>query len=160
MKHYISASQSISTPLVHPPKTHHTLFFTSRLECSVCGHSWFQSLDRLIELGDGFEMVPLPESDKQRIATNIVEGKSPKFTGEAKLYVGNISFGVTEDDLMVAFSDVGEVGSVALVRDELGRNRGFGFITMRTKEGGADAVEKMNGVELKGRNLAVRESNN
>jgi RNA recognition motif-containing protein len=105
-------------------------------------------------------MVPLPESDKQRIATNLEEGKSPKFTGEAKLYVGNISFGVSEDDLMAAFSEIAEVGSVALVRDEQGRNRGFGFITMRTKEGGAAAVEKMNGIELKGRNLAVRESNN
>lgn len=131
----------------------------SRLECSVCGHSWFQSRDRLIELGNGFEMVPLPESDKQRIATNLEEGKSPKFTGDAKLYVGNISFGVTEEDLMAAFSEVGDVGSVALVRDEQGRNRGFGFITMRTKEGGDQAIEKMNGLDLKGRNLAVRESN-
>jgi RNA recognition motif-containing protein len=104
-------------------------------------------------------MVPLPESDKQRIATNLEEGKSPKFTGDAKLYVGNISFGVTEEDLMAAFSEVGDVGSVALVRDEQGRNRGFGFITMRTKEGGDQAIEKMNGLDLKGRNLAVRESN-
>jgi len=146
------------TPTPNNKKYKNTKF--SRLECSVCGHTWFQSRDRLIELGDGFEMVPLPESDKQRIAMNIQEGKSPKFTGDAKLYVGNISFGVTEEDLFVAFSDVADVGSVALVRDDQGRNRGFGFITMRTKEGGQAAVEQMNGAELKGRTLSVRESNN
>lgn len=111
-------------------------------------------------LNQGFEMIPLPEMDVERIAANIKEGKSPKYTGDSKLYVGNISFESSEDDLIALFSDIGGVGSVALVRDENGRNRGFGFVTMRTKEDGEAAIEKLNGMELNGRNLAVRESNN
>lgn len=111
-------------------------------------------------LGDGFELVPLPPMDLSRIAINLKEGKSPKYTGDSKLYVGNISFDSTEEDLVELFSSVGECGSVALVRDEQGRNRGFGFVTMRTKEDGDAAIEKLNGMELNGRTIAVRESNN
>jgi RNA recognition motif-containing protein len=111
-------------------------------------------------LNDGFEMIPLPVTDKDRIITNMKEGKSPKYTGDSKLYVGNISFESSEADLVALFAEVGQVGSVALVRDEQGRNRGFGFVTMRTKEDGEAAMEKLNGMELNGRNLAVRESNN
>lgn len=135
-------------------------WFGSRLECGVCGHSWFQSKDRLMTLNDSFEMVDLPQTDLDRIAENIKEGKSPKYVGDMKLYVGNIAFGSTEGDLMELFSEVGTVGEISLVRDDQGRNRGFGFITMRTNEDGAAAIEKLDGVELKGRNLAVRESNN
>lgn len=111
-------------------------------------------------LNDGFEMVPLPEMDRERIATNMKEGKSPKYVGDSKLYVGNIAFECSENDLAELFSEVGGVGSVALVRDDQGRNRGFGFVTMRTKEEGDAAIEKLNGMELNGRNIAVRESNN
>lgn len=131
-----------------------------RLECSVCGHSWFQSKDRLMTLNDSFEMVPLPQNDKDRIAKNLEEGKNPRYVGDMKLYVGNIAFGSTEDDIMEMFSEVGTVGEISLVRDDQGRNRGFGFITMRTKEEGEAAIEKLDGFELNGRNLAVRESNN
>lgn len=138
-------------------------FFRSpirRLECSVCGHSWFQSRDRLMALGEGFEMVPLPDRHMTRIKKNIEEGRNPRYAGDSKLYVGNIAFAATENEIFAMFSEVGEVGDVALVRDDIGRNRGFGFVTMRTKEGGAKAMEALDGKELNGRNLAVRESNN
>jgi RNA recognition motif-containing protein len=111
-------------------------------------------------LRDGFEMVELPSTDLERISLNIKEGKNPRFMGETKLYVGNIAFECTEDDLLQAFSQVGVVGDVSLVRDEQGRNRGFGFITMRTKEDGEKAMEELDGSEVMGRNIAVRESNN
>eukprot|EP00544_Gedaniella_sp_CCMP2646_P009343 CAMPEP_0202480058 /NCGR_PEP_ID=MMETSP1361-20130828/197_1 /ASSEMBLY_ACC=CAM_ASM_000849 /TAXON_ID=210615 /ORGANISM="Staurosira complex sp., Strain CCMP2646" /LENGTH=172 /DNA_ID=CAMNT_0049107451 /DNA_START=143 /DNA_END=661 /DNA_ORIENTATION=+ len=130
-----------------------------RLECSVCEHSWFQSKDRLMTLRDGFEMVSLPDLDKERISLNIKEGKNPRFMGDTKLYVGNIAFECTEDDLVRVFSEAGVVGDISLVRDEQGRNRGFGFITMRTKEGGEKAMETLDGSEFMGRNIAVRESN-
>lgn len=110
-------------------------------------------------LRDGFEMVSLPENDLERITLNLKEGKSPKFMGESKLYVGNIAFECTPDDLLEVFSQVGVVGDVSLVKDEQGRNRGFGFITMRTKEGGEKAMEELDGSEVMGRNIAVRESN-
>lgn len=105
-------------------------------------------------------MVPLPEMHLNRIKTNIEQGQSPKYCGDSKLYVGNIAFASTEKDIFELFSDLGEVGDVALVRDEQGRNRGFGFVTMRTKEAGDAAIEKLDGSELNGRNIAVRESNN
>ena len=132
----------------------------SRLECSVCGHSWFQSRDRVMTVNNGFELVPLPESDLERIKMNIEEGKSPKFMGDVKLYVGNMPFSTTEDDIMQMFSDIGTVGDVSLVRDELGRNRGFGFVTMRTKADGDKAIDVLDGFEIDGRNIAVRQSNN
>eukprot|EP00980_Cylindrotheca_fusiformis_P002361 scaffold543_cov119-Cylindrotheca_fusiformis.AAC.28 len=131
-----------------------------RLECTVCGHSWFQSRDRLMSLDDGFEMIPLPERQMTRIKQNVEEGRNPRYAGDSKLYVGNISFASSEEDVYTMFSEAGEVGDVSLVRDDVGRNRGFGFVTMRTKEGGAKAMELLDGKDLNGRNLAVRESNN
>ncbi|KAG7358437.1 RNP-1 like RNA-binding protein [Nitzschia inconspicua] len=131
-----------------------------RLECSVCGHAWFQSQNRIMELGDNFEMVELPERDMKRIQMNIEEGKSPKFVGAMKLYVGNIAFGCTEEDLWDTFEKVGSVGEVSLVRDDQGRNRGFAFITMRDTADGEKAMAELDGLELNGRALSVRESNN
>jgi predicted Zn finger-like uncharacterized protein len=130
-----------------------------RLECSVCNHSWFQTKDRIMSVRDGYEMVPLPQTDLDRIAANIEQGKSPKFMGEAKLYVGNIAFECHEDDLYQVFSDYG-VGDVSLVRDEEGKNRGFGFVVLRTKQDGERAMKELDGIAVRGRNIAVRESNN
>ena len=111
-------------------------------------------------LREGFEMVELPESDKERIEANIKEGKSPKFMGDVKLYVGNIAFTCHEDDLFEIFSQVGTVGDVSLVRDDEGKNRGFGFVTMRSKDDGEKAISELDGTSVRGRNIAVRESNN
>eukprot|EP00535_Pseudo-nitzschia_heimii_P005984 CAMPEP_0197180592 /NCGR_PEP_ID=MMETSP1423-20130617/5151_1 /TAXON_ID=476441 /ORGANISM="Pseudo-nitzschia heimii, Strain UNC1101" /LENGTH=234 /DNA_ID=CAMNT_0042630691 /DNA_START=203 /DNA_END=907 /DNA_ORIENTATION=- len=131
-----------------------------RMECSICDHTWFQSRDRLVTLGEGFEMIPLPERDLDRIALNIKEGRHPKHYGNFKMYVGNISFQCTEEDVFELFETIGPVGDVSLVRDNTGRPRGFGFITMRTEEDGERAIKELDGTELKGRNLNVRPSNN
>lgn len=132
-----------------------------RMACSVCSHTWFQSADRLGTLGDGFEMIPLPARDVERIATNIKENRHPKHVGDYKMYVGNISFQANEQDLYDLFAEVGPVGDVALVLDqETGRPRGFGFVTMRTKEDGEKCLTELDGVDLKGRNLNVRPPNN
>jgi cold-inducible RNA-binding protein len=130
-----------------------------RLECSVCGHSWFQSIDRLMKVQDDYAMEPLPERDLTRIKKNIDEGKPPKFLGDKKLYIGNVSFECTEEDLYEIFSAVGDVGDISFVRDEIGRSRGFGFVTMRNEDEGMAAVEKLDGILVRGRNIAVRESN-
>lgn len=129
-----------------------------RMECSVCSHTWFQSRERIADLGEGFEMIPLPERDMERIQTNMKEGRHPKYMGDFKMYVGNISFQCTEADLFELFETVGPVGDVSMVRDEVGRIRGFGFITMMKKADGEKALEELDGVELKGRNLNVRPS--
>jgi predicted Zn finger-like uncharacterized protein len=131
-----------------------------RLECSVCGHSWFQSKDRLMSTKGGFELVVRPQYEIDRILLNLQENKEANFMGDFKVYVGNIAFECSEQDIYEAFSEVGVVGDVSLVRDEDGRNRGFGFVTMRTNEQGQAAIEKLNGADIKGRNIAVRPSNN
>ena len=73
-----------------------------------------------------------------------------------KLYVGNLSFDTSSNDLQTMFAQTGTVESVSLIEDrETGRSRGFGFVEMSTKEEGAAAIEKFNGHELGGRELKV-----
>ena len=73
-----------------------------------------------------------------------------------KLYVGNLSFETSSNDLQTMFAQTGTVESVSLIEDrETGRSRGFGFVEMSTKEEGAAAIERFNGHELGGRELKV-----
>jgi cold-inducible RNA-binding protein len=76
-----------------------------------------------------------------------------------KLYVGNLAFQTSHDDLQQLFAQAGTVESVNVIEDrETGRSRGFGFVEMATKEEGAAAIEQFNGKELNGRNLNVNEA--
>ncbi len=76
-----------------------------------------------------------------------------------KLYVGNLSFDTSRDDLETLFAKAGTVESVALIEDrETGRSRGFGFVEMSTKEEGAAAIEQFNGKDVGGRALNVNEA--
>jgi len=131
----------------------------SRVECSVCSHSWFQSKDRLITLNDGLEFTPLPDSDISRINANVQAGRDAAYLGEVKFYVGNLSFQVTEEDLKGVFEKVGPVGDVSIVVGPDGRNRGFAFVTMLNKED-EDACLKLDGYELLGRSMNVKAPNN
>ncbi|QLA15656.1 RNA recognition motif domain-containing protein [Desulfolutivibrio sulfoxidireducens] len=75
-----------------------------------------------------------------------------------KLYVGNLPFSCTEDDLRDHFSSYGEVISVSLISDrETGRARGFGFVEM-DDQGASSAVEALDGKPFQGRNLRVNEA--
>ena len=73
------------------------------------------------------------------------------------LYVGNINYQATEEDLRPLFAEYGEVISVKIINDrETGRSKGFGFVEM---ESGADAaIEELNGKEFEGRRLRVNEA--
>ncbi len=74
----------------------------------------------------------------------------------AKLFVGNLSFNLTENDLQDAFAAHGTVIEANLMMDRAtGRPRGFGFVTMSTPEEAQKAIEAMNGKELGGRALTV-----
>ncbi len=76
-----------------------------------------------------------------------------------KLFVGNISFDTTENDLQDAFSAHGTVVEANLMMDRAtGRPRGFGFVTMSTAEEAQKAISAMNGASLGGRNLTVNEA--
>jgi RNA recognition motif-containing protein len=78
-------------------------------------------------------------------------------TVSKKLYVGNISFDTTSDDLVQAFSQYGTVLGAQIVSDrETGRSRGFAFVEMHT--GADEAIAGMNGQQLQGRTLTVNEA--
>ncbi|OGV44677.1 MAG: RNA-binding protein [Lentisphaerae bacterium GWF2_44_16] len=74
------------------------------------------------------------------------------------IYVGNLSYGATEEELKTLFAQYGEVESVKLVTDrETGRPRGFGFVQMED-QGALTAIEALNGKEFGGRNLRINEA--
>ncbi|SPE53237.1 putative RNA-binding protein RbpB [Verrucomicrobia bacterium] len=76
-----------------------------------------------------------------------------------KLFVGNLSFDVTENDLQDAFAAHGTVTEANLMMDRTtGRPRGFAFITMATPEDAQKAIDALNGTMLGGRNLTVNEA--
>jgi RNA recognition motif-containing protein len=76
-----------------------------------------------------------------------------------KLYVGNLAFQTTGEDLQGLFSQVGAVESVSLVTDrDTGRSRGFGFVEMGSRAEGEAAISKFNGTEVGGRSLTVNEA--
>jgi RNA recognition motif-containing protein len=76
-----------------------------------------------------------------------------------KLYVGNLSFQTSSEDLRQLFAQAGTVESATVVEDrDTGRSRGFGFVEMASKEDGEKAIEQFNGTDLNGRNLTVNEA--
>ncbi|HSF05894.1 MAG TPA: RNA-binding protein [Methylomirabilota bacterium] len=77
----------------------------------------------------------------------------------AKLFVGNLSFQATEEDLRELFAQAGTVETVRIITDQFtGRPRGFGFVEMATKEEATKAIEMLNGRLFRDRNLVVDEA--
>jgi len=75
------------------------------------------------------------------------------------IYVGNLSYEVTEEDLKQAFEGFGKVESVNIIKDRYsGEPRGFGFVEMPDKAEGQSAINDLNGKDLKGRTLNVNEA--
>ncbi|MEC8333130.1 MAG: RNA-binding protein [Verrucomicrobiota bacterium] len=73
-----------------------------------------------------------------------------------RLYVGNLSFDLTSDDLSEIFTQIGEVEDALIVsRPDGGRPRGFGFVTMAENTAGEEAIRQLNGQEVAGRDLVV-----
>jgi len=76
-----------------------------------------------------------------------------------KLFVGNLSFEVTENDLQDLFEQAGPVSSVNIMQDRAtGRPRGFGFVEMATEEDARKAISMLSGKDFKGRALTVNEA--
>ena len=75
------------------------------------------------------------------------------------IYVGNLSFEVTEEELREAFEEFGEVSSVNIIKDKFsGRSRGFGFVEMPANEEAQAAIDGLNGKDMKGRSLNINEA--
>ena len=76
-----------------------------------------------------------------------------------RIYVGNLSYEATDEDLRTTFEDFGEVESVTIIKDKYsGKSKGFGFVEMPSQEEAETAVEGLIGNELKGRKLNVNEA--
>ena len=77
----------------------------------------------------------------------------------SKLYVGNLAYSVSNDDLHELFSQAGQVQSATVITDKFsGQSKGFGFVEMTTAEEVAQAISQFNDTDLKGRNIKVNEA--
>jgi len=77
----------------------------------------------------------------------------------AKLFIGNLEYSVTSDELRELFSQAGTVVDAVVISDKMsGRSRGFGFVEMSSDDEAKAAVEKLNGADLKGRKINVNEA--
>jgi RNA recognition motif-containing protein len=77
----------------------------------------------------------------------------------SKLYVGNLAYSVSNNDLEELFSQAGQVQSVAVITDKFsGQSKGFGFVEMATAEEATKAIATLNDADLKGRNIKVNEA--
>ena len=75
------------------------------------------------------------------------------------IYVGNLAHEVTEDELRQIFEEYGEVSTATILKDKYtGESRGFGFVEMPGKEDATQAIQKIDGMEVKGRRLIVNEA--
>jgi len=75
------------------------------------------------------------------------------------IYVGNLSYELTEEELQKAFEDFGQVESTRLIKDMYsGRSKGFGFVEMPDDEAGQSAIDGLDGKELKGRAIKVNKA--
>jgi len=75
------------------------------------------------------------------------------------LYVGNLSYDMSEENLRTEFAEYGEVQSAKIITDrDTGRSRGFGFVEMNSDDEGKKAMEELNGKDFEGRQLVVNEA--
>ncbi len=75
------------------------------------------------------------------------------------IYVGNLAFAVTDDDLRDLFASHGDVASANVIKDRFsGESRGFGFVEMPSREDALAAIEALNGTDFKGRSITVNEA--
>ena len=119
-----------------------------------CGHlTWF-GLDLIVNCPDAVSA--LTRLGFLSRASRKIEGGALMPT---KLYVGNLAYSVTNEDLEGLFSQAGKVDSAVVVVDKFsGQSRGFGFVEMADSNDAARAIEEFNDTELKGRNIRVNEA--
>jgi RNA recognition motif-containing protein len=87
------------------------------------------------------------------------QGKKVNIIMSMKLYVGNLSFQTSSQELEELFASIGTVESATVVEDrETGRSRGFGFVEMSSQEEGEKAISELNGQEVSGREIKVNEA--
>lgn len=135
-----------------------------RVKCSVCNNSWYQSRERLFDIpNDSHDIMPAAQSDLDRIARNLARDIPPMFMGVGKLYVGNLDFRTTPEELKNFFEEHSDgdvsVCDVSVVKGPDGRSRGFAFVSFYEEADGKKGLA-CNDKECNGRELSVREPNN
>jgi RNA recognition motif-containing protein len=76
-----------------------------------------------------------------------------------RLYVGNLNYAATDEDLRALFDEVGDlVAATVIVDRDTGRSKGFGFVEFATEEGAQKAIDTYNDTEMQGRNITVAEA--
>ncbi|EWM27480.1 rna-binding protein [Nannochloropsis gaditana] len=147
-----NAAYAVGADLVRPEG--------GRVKCEVCGHTWFQASNRLQVLSPGYVLKDYPEDLKEKVAENVRNNRHPLDTSAAKgaisVFVGNLPFSMAEADVQEMFSEHGGVVSVTIVKDQLNRSKGFGFVEMADKEEGERAIAALDGREMDGRPINVR----
>ena len=124
-----------------------------QVKCSNCEHEWFQSASRLNVKPPDMDLIEYPEDMKERLARGLPAEPVARY----RCFVGNLPFGVTEEEIRELFERVGTVASATVMVDENGRPKGFGFVNMESMVSGAKAVEELDGYELQGRAITVSE---
>jgi len=90
---------------------------------------------------------------------DVPSGASRIHTMSKKLYVGNLPYQTTEDDLSQSFGAHGQVTSASIITDKFsGRSKGFGFVEMSSDEDAQKAIDALNGTDFGGRNIVVNEA--
>jgi RNA recognition motif-containing protein len=101
----------------------------------------------------------IPQANELGFSVRSILAKALGGQMASKLYVGNLAYSVSNDDLRALFSQVGQVQSATVITDKFsGQSKGFGFVEMTTAEEVANAIRQFNETELKGRNIKVNEA--
>ena len=104
-------------------------------------------------------MEPTSAAGTQESTKLSLETNQSNFIIKMNIYVGNIAWGVSEDELEALFAQYGEVNSARIITDrESGRSKGFGFVEMATADSANAAIEALNGNDFAGRDLRVNQA--
>jgi hypothetical protein len=130
---------------------------TARLVGSIAanlgvGNADFYDFANLVDEDGVFRKVPESSQEGAHVVTS---ADAPEEVSSKSLYIGNLPYNATDDDLRDAFSNYGKVVSARIAKDSEGRFRGFGRVQMETLEAAQDAKDGMDGAEFNGRNILV-----
>jgi len=110
------------------------------------------------ELQGGDNLMSIDEV-MQSMQGNEAEGGQAPRTIPSRLFVGGLAWGVTTEQLRAKFEEIGPVKDAVVMLDrDTGDSRGFGFVTMADRKDAGEAIRKLNGVDLEGRGLVVRQA--
>ena len=111
----------------------------AKVQCEVCGNVWFQATARVNTLFDGFELKEYDAEkaqeaiDKQKARAKEAADRPPRKRGAATLFVANLPFRYSDDDVVALFAEVAPITSAQVVMDDDGRSRGYGFVEVVPK---------------------------